>query len=134
MKKLLVLTLALAFIASYAQAQSAATTVTNRGEVITVYVAEGGGSTNLAANLARSVPSDFTVGDDLTVTGAATVTGTAAVTGVLTLTAAPKLTAVTAAASQTATLTNAPAAGNPVAWANVSVGTNTYCVPLFATE
>ena len=140
MKKLLVLTLALAFIASYSSAQSVETTVTNRGEVITVYVAEGGGSTNLAANQARSVPTDFTVGDDLIVTddaavgGDLAVAGTAAVAGVLTLTAAPKLTATTAVSTNTATMTTAPVAGNPAAWANVSIGTNTYCIPLFAIE
>jgi len=65
---------------------------------------------------------------------AATFASTVGVTGVMTLTAAPKLTAVTSAGSATATMTNAPAAGNPVAWANVSVGTNTYVVPLFAAE
>jgi hypothetical protein len=52
----------------------------------------------------------------------------------MTLTAAPKLTAVTSAGTETATMTNAPAAGNPAAWANVSVGTNTYVIPLFAAE
>ena len=140
MKKLLVLTLSLAFIASYAQAQSVATTVTNRGEVITVYVAEGGGSATAAANQDRAVPAGFTVGDDLTVVddaavgGDLVVTGTAAVTGVLTLTVAPKLTVTTAASTNTATMTTAPVAGNPAAWANVSIGTNTYCIPLFATE
>jgi hypothetical protein len=46
MKKFLGLILVLAFAASYAQAQAVATTVTNRGEVMTVYVAEGGGETN----------------------------------------------------------------------------------------
>jgi hypothetical protein len=65
---------------------------------------------------------------------AATFDSTVAITGVATLTAAPKLTAVTSAGSATATMTNAPAAGNPVAWANVSIGTNTYVVPLFAAE
>lgn len=65
---------------------------------------------------------------------AATFASSVGVTGVMTLTAAPKLTAVTSAGSATATMTNAPAAGNPVAWGNVSVGTNTYVVPLFAAE
>ena len=63
-----------------------------------------------------------------------TASGTLDVTGVATFTAAPKLTAVTAEGAETATMTNAPAAGNPVAWANVSIGTNTYVIPLFAAE
>jgi hypothetical protein len=222
MKKVLGLILVLVFAASYAQAQAVSKVVTNRGEVITVYVAEGGGDTNQTENTGQAVPADFTVGDDLvvtddasvggdlTVTGAAigndldartattlllgkstatrveigdtgivieaegpftatedilsneldaetatalligkatatsvtigasdagvSVPGTLAVTGVATLTAAPKLTAVTSAGSATATMTNAPAAGNPIAWANVSIGTNTYVVPLFAKE
>lgn len=222
MKKFLGLILALVFVAGYVHAQAVATTVTNRGEVMTVYVAEGGGSASNAQNTAQAVPADFTVGDDLVVTDDAsvggdlsvtgvvkandldsltattlllgkatatrveigdtgivieaegpitatedilsneldaetatalligkatatsvqlgasdagvTVPGTLAVTGVVTLTAAPKLTAVTSAGSATATMTNAPAAGNPVAWANVSIGTNTYVVPLFAAQ
>jgi len=114
----------------------------------------------VAAGTAKST-GNFTVGDDKLVVTAASgnvvtkgtigagangteftvssagnvgVAGTLGVTGVATFTAAPKLTAVTSAGAETATLTNAPAAGNPVAWANVSVGTNTYVVPLFAAE
>jgi len=216
MKKVLGLALVLAFVASYAQAQATATTVTNRGEVITVYTAEGGGSTGATANVSQSVPDDFTVGDDLrvtddatvggdiAVTGAAAVTGiatftaesvhnggidadyittdagagidtkaagalkvgaatatsvdvadsgvlttvkgtlnvdeavtldsTLGITGVTTFTAAPKLTATNAVGSETATLANAPAAGNPVVWATVTVGATDYVVPLFATQ
>jgi hypothetical protein len=75
-------------------------------------------------------------GTEFTVSSAGNVgvAGTLGVTGVASFTAAPKLTAVTSAGAETATMTNAPAAGNPVAWANVSVGTNTYVVPLFAAE
>ena len=77
---------------------------------------------------------NLTATGNAAVTGNATVGGTLGVTGVATFTAAPTLTAVTSAGSETATLTNAPAAGNPLAWANVSIGANTYVIPLFAAE
>jgi len=198
MKKLIGLTLLVALAAGFVHAQ---TTVTNRGEVITVYTmtdvpkstetntavtaevwnvdvannASVGGALTVAGTaqvdgvvtsgktgsnggiVVKSTGAGATtfsvagatgntaVGGTLAVTGAstlasagvtgnATVGGTLAVTGVATFTAAPKLTAVTAEGSEVATMTNAPAAGNPVAWANVTVGTNTYVIPLFAAE
>ena len=123
----------------------AQTTVTNRGEVITVHtMTDLPKSTETNTDVTDKpwnveVRNDATVKGDLAVEGSTTVSnvvasGTLAVTGVATFTAAPKLTAVTTNGSETATMTNAPAAGNPVAWANVSVGTNTYVIPLFAAE
>jgi hypothetical protein len=99
---------------------------------------------NLTATGNAAVTGNATVGGTLGVTGAstlasagvtgnATVGGTLAVTGVATFTAAPKLTAVTSAGAETVTMTNAPAAGDPV-WVDISVGTNTYVVPLFPAE
>lgn len=92
MKKFLVI-LALVSLAGYVQAQAVAETVTNRGEVITVYTAEGGGSATAAANDGQAVPADFTVGDDLVVTDNATVSGALAVTETLGVTGVATFTA-----------------------------------------
>lgn len=69
----------------------------------------------------------------LDVQEAATFASTVAITGVATLTAAPKLTATTTAGAETVSMTNAPAAGDPV-WATATVGTNSYVIPLFPAE
>lgn len=69
----------------------------------------------------------------LTTTGNAAVGGTLDVAGVMTLTAAPKLTAATTAGAETVAMTNAPAAGDPI-WADVTVGSTTYVMPLFPKE
>lgn len=114
--------------------------VTNRGEVISVYTMEGAtmGDATASSDTTAAFSGDLSVGDDLTVTddaavgGNLAVTGTTALTGALTLTAAPVLVSTNAAGAQTATLSNAPAAGDPVIWANVVVDGTEYVVPLFA--
>ena len=108
MKKVLLITaVAALFVGGLVIAQ---TTVTNRGEVITVHT-----MTDLPESTETTVYPDARVGD-LYVGGSL------------------ELTELTEAGTSTATLANAPAAGNPVAWATVVVGTNTYVIPLFAAE
>lgn len=76
---------------------------------------------------------NMTASGNLAVTGNGTFGGTLGVTGVMTLAAAPELTATTTAGSETVAMTNAPAAGDPI-WMDVTVGTNSYVVPLFPAE
>jgi hypothetical protein len=101
MKKFLGLVLALVFVAGYVHAQAVSKVVTNRGEVVTVYVAEGGGSASNAQNTAQSVPADFTVGDDLTVADDAAVGGDLAVTGAATVGGSAVVTKAIAAQADT---------------------------------
>jgi exosome complex RNA-binding protein Csl4 len=69
----------------------------------------------------------------LSTAGAASIGGTLAVAGVATFSAAPKLSVATSAGTETVTMTNAPAAGDPV-WMDITYGAETFVVPLFPKE
>jgi len=107
MKKLAMILIAGLAVAGVVYAQ---TTITNRGEVFEVTLMD-----DVEKSTETTTQPDEIV-EDLTVEGALTLTST------------------NAAGVATATLTNAPAAGNPVKWAQVVVGGVTYVVPLFASE